>query len=188
MKRHNYELKEEIKNLEMKEFLQLCSANTVAPIAIVLALCLRAGDWKIEHKSRTESLLIYFNRNFSTRSIERSISTLDKLGWLTSSGQEVSTPEKKEREVKTGIYGIFLGKKVYVGQSKDIAKRWDTHRSNMRNGFHRYAPLNYKVDECEFKILTESKIEKLNIMEIVQANLLKAEGYEILNENNFPMA
>jgi hypothetical protein len=58
----------------------------------------------------------------------------------------------------------------------------------MTEGIHNYAPLNHKVDECEFKILTESKIEKLNIMEIVQANLLKAEGYEILNENNFPMA
>ena len=185
MGRHSYKLKEEIKKLEMKELLSLCLANNVGAATMAMAIAFHSGDWRLPNCGRQESLLIYFDRKTNSRTIQHGILTLDRLGWLTSSGQK---EKKEEQEVKTGIYGIFLGKKVYVGQSKDIAKRWETHRSKMRNGVHGYAPLNYRVDECEFKILTESKIEKLNIMEIVQANLLKAEGYEILNENNFPMA
>lgn len=71
----------------------------------------------------------------------------------------------------TGIYKIenLIDKKVYIGQSKDIVKRWSNHKSNAFDiNSHSYdyplyrAIRKYGIENFDFSILEECLIEELN--------------------------
>lgn len=67
----------------------------------------------------------------------------------------------------TGIYGIEDVKtgNIYVGHSKDIAKRWSNHSSFLKDGVHRYKELQeaYNLDckRIKYTILEECTKEML---------------------------
>ena len=44
----------------------------------------------------------------------------------------------KETEIISGVYMIFntKNKKVYIGQSVDIYKRWKSHKDNLKKNKH----------------------------------------------------
>ena len=71
----------------------------------------------------------------------------------------------------TGIYKIenLINHKVYIGQSKDINKRWTNHKSDAFNSFsHSYnyplyrAIRKYGIENFDFTILEECLVEELN--------------------------
>lgn len=74
-------------------------------------------------------------------------------------------------QVTTGIYKIenMLNGKVYIGQSKNIGRRWTQHKQrSMENGCKEYDyPLyrafrKYGIDNFDFSILEECSEETLN--------------------------
>lgn len=70
----------------------------------------------------------------------------------------------------TGIYKIenTITGEVYVGQSKNIEKRWANHRSNYKakNKVRKYALYRdmryYGIDKFKFEVLEECKIDELD--------------------------
>jgi group I intron endonuclease len=61
------------------------------------------------------------------------------------------------KEKKTGIYKISNKEdgKIYIGQAKDIEKRWKTHKRGQ-----------YPEDKFTYEILMECDLEQLNFWEI----------------------
>lgn len=89
-----------------------------------------------------------------------------------------------------GIYKIenLINHKVYIGQSKNIAQRWKEHRycisSNKNEKYPLYKAIHkYGIENFEFSVLQECKIEQLNELEIYWINKYNSfkEGY---NQNN----
>ena len=77
-----------------------------------------------------------------------------------------------EKEKICGIYCIenLINKKKYIGQSRNIYKRWNFHKSNFNNKHHSNYCLQeawneYCADNFRFYILEECGIEDLNIRE-----------------------
>jgi group I intron endonuclease len=62
-----------------------------------------------------------------------------------------------KKEIKTGIYKIKnkTDNKIYIGQAKDIEKRWKTHKRT-----------KYPEDLFSYEILMECDLEQLNFWEI----------------------
>ena len=60
-------------------------------------------------------------------------------------------------EKKTGIYKITNKEdgKIYIGQAKDLEKRWETHRKT-----------KYPEDQFTYEIIMECDLEQLNFWEI----------------------
>ena len=58
----------------------------------------------------------------------------------------------------SGIYKIenLINHKVYIGQSKDINKRWSRHRTNEHNIHLRRAFEKYGIENFSFEILIET--------------------------------
>lgn len=76
------------------------------------------------------------------------------------------------REIICGIYKItnLVNGKIYIGQSKDIYKRWKEHRYNIANKKYESCILykaikKYGIDNFEFSVVESCKIEDLNIRE-----------------------
>lgn len=68
-----------------------------------------------------------------------------------------------------GIYSILntSNGKIYIGQSRDIEKRWSNHKSALRNNHHKSSHLQsawnkYGEDAFEFNILENCSKEDLN--------------------------
>lgn len=55
--------------------------------------------------------------------------------------------ETDEIEPIAGVYGIWCGDEVYVGQSSNIMARWETHMSELRNRKHKTPRLQSLYDE-----------------------------------------
>lgn len=77
------------------------------------------------------------------------------------------------REVLTGIYKItnVVNNKVYIGQSKDINKRWYSHRSELNGNKHNNEHLQnswnkYGCDSFKFEIVELCEQSELNNKEI----------------------
>lgn len=82
------------------------------------------------------------------------------------------------RKVKTGIYIVTnnINGKVYIGQSRNIKKRWGVHKNFPFNENNKKYPQyhtvfyralrKYGLENFEFKILEECSIELLNEREI----------------------
>ncbi|NFN94915.1 endonuclease [Clostridium botulinum] len=88
-----------------------------------------------------------------------------------------------------GIYGIEDVKKgnIYVGQSKDIAKRWSNHVSFMKKGEYRYTELQeaYTDDSkrIKFTILEECTVENLADREDFWIkHVQKIDGWNLINK------
>ena len=105
------------------------------------------------------------------------------LRWLRSEGlidhKRLTTGQS---EVKCGIYQIKTEKGVYVGQSKQIDKRWKDHERSIKNDLHRYIKSN---DVFEFSILEECSIQDLHAKELLWANKIHSDGETVLNKANF---
>lgn len=84
----------------------------------------------------------------------------------------------KETEIISGIYMIFntKNKKVYIGQSVDIYKRWKSHKTNLEKNKHECDLLQFEYNKEENK-----NIFKFSIVEIVddQYKLLEREKFYI---------
>lgn len=71
-----------------------------------------------------------------------------------------------------GIYYIknLINNKIYIGQSVDITKRFNTHKHRLRNNFHENTHLqssfnNYGEENFEFGLIKASKERYLNRLE-----------------------
>lgn len=88
-----------------------------------------------------------------------------------------------------GIYAVVnkTTGKYYIGKSKNIERRWISHRCNMKQeicskDFNRYlhnAALKYGVDDFEFIIL--QKFSKFNDEQLSEAELFWIEFYDSTN-------
>lgn len=80
-----------------------------------------------------------------------------------------------------GIYKIEnkINKKVYIGQSVDIHKRWNAHRSELTRGVHYNDYLQrswnkYGSDNFEFSVIEECKEDELDNREIYWIDFYKS--------------
>lgn len=89
-----------------------------------------------------------------------------------------------------GIYKIenLINHKVYIGQSRNIEKRWNRHKSTILNqNDHNYEnPLyrairKYGIENFQFSILEKCSIEELNQKEIYWINFYNSffNGYNL---------
>lgn len=87
-----------------------------------------------------------------------------------------------------GIYCIknLINGKVYIGQSKDIEKRWKEHRLRLkskRKSAIKDAFIKYGINNFSFNIIEECKIEELNEKEIYYISFYdstnKEKGYNL---------
>lgn len=93
-------------------------------------------------------------------------------------------------KIKTsGIYGIENVKtgEIYVGHSKDIAKRWSTHSTNLKNGTHYYKELqdgyNKNPSNIKYFIFTTCKESELTEQEDYYIKyVMKVDGWKLINK------
>jgi hypothetical protein len=109
--KYNYELKNEIQQLEMRELLNLCLENRLSGTTIALVVALQSGDWKLEDNSRQRSLLSYFDHKTSLRNLQLCIKCLADLGWLEPMAYKEPEEKGEDQAIKTGIYGKSTEKK-----------------------------------------------------------------------------
>lgn len=93
---------------------------------------------------------------------------------------------RKLNAYKRGVYLISSPDGVYVGQSKNIKSRWNSHKNEVNLGIHRYFK-NVQLDDLKFEIVCECEEDKLLVKELLVAQKLKSEGKTVLNEDNFTL-
>jgi group I intron endonuclease len=81
----------------------------------------------------------------------------------------------------TGIYKITnrVNQKFYIGQSKDIEKRWKDHKqekSRKQNTILQRAFAKYGIENFDFEVLQECTKEELNELEVKYIAEFKAQG------------
>ena len=92
----------------------------------------------------------------------------------------------------SGIYKIenLINHKVYIGQSKDINKRWSRHRTNEHNIHLRRAFEKYGIENFSFEILIETY--DLDYWEIFLIQIYHSmdyeNGYNIYEGGNVPIS
>lgn len=92
----------------------------------------------------------------------------------------------------SGIYKIenLINHKVYIGQSKDINKRWSRHRTNEHNIHLRRAFKKYGIENFSFEILIETY--DLDYWEIFLIQIYHSmdyeNGYNIYEGGNVPIS
>lgn len=107
--------------------------------------------------------------------------------------------EYDETEVISGIYAIecSLGKKIYIGESNNIYKRWNEHITDLKKKRHHNQNLQYDYnilgfEHFEFKILQPVNADDIEpeykqymnyIYENIYMNMYKSE-YELYNIEN----
>lgn len=69
------------------------------------------------------------------------------------------------------VYGIYHNDKcLYIGQSKNVKVRWDTHRKDIKNKKHKIKQLNkYSVDELDFKVMCEVNTDNSLVTMLTEA-------------------
>lgn len=99
----------------------------------------------------------------------------------------------------SGIYAIecSLGKKIYIGESNNIYKRWNEHITDLKKKRHHNQNLQYDYnilgfEHFEFKILQPVNVDDIEpeykqymnyIYENIYMNMYKSE-YELYNIEN----
>lgn len=77
--------------------------------------------------------------------------------------------------MNSGIYLIQVGDRKYVGQAKNINKRWTQHKSELRNNNHPNCYMqrlyNKYKDQFEFLVLEYCDEDELNDREVYYINL-----------------
>lgn len=88
-----------------------------------------------------------------------------------------------------GIYGIedIETGNFYIGQSKDIAKRWSNHTSHLKAGDYRYVELQEAYSEdskrIKFTILEECDADELYERESYYMEYVKkVDGWNLINK------
>ena len=97
--------------------------------------------------------------------------------------------------MKMKVIGIYLIEDIltgnaYVGQSKDIAKRWSCHTSHLKAGDYKYKELQEAyIDNpkrIKFTILEECKEEELTEREQYYMEYVnKIEGWILINKQKY---
>lgn len=93
------------------------------------------------------------------------------------------------KEVVSGIYSIrFPGSpnSIYIGQSKDVAKRWKEHLSTARTGKQSHLPIyrafaKYGIENAIFTILEQCSEDELLLAESIWDSRFKGRGYKMYN-------
>ena len=80
-----------------------------------------------------------------------------------------------EQEIISGIYCITnkINNKKYIGQSKNIYKRWKQHKNKIKSNDNNYlynAIRLYGLENFSFEIIEECSIDELNEREIYYIN------------------
>lgn len=90
--------------------------------------------------------------------------------------------------METGIYLIQCGDRKYVGQARDIAKRWREHIRLLENNKHNNHYLqniwNKYKDKFEFLVLETCNIDELNDKEVYwinELNTLSPSGMNLIH-------
>lgn len=68
----------------------------------------------------------------------------------------------------TGVYGIAINNKLYIGSSLDVKRRWVQHKSNLTRNCHCNQKLQHaynKHKKIKFFMLEECNVEKLCLKE-----------------------
>jgi hypothetical protein len=151
------------------------------------AMCFMLTEEKNNFIDRSDFISKALKRNigFCRRSVQRVLSNLIIDGTILEKNPDPrAKSSRREKEIATsGIYGIFLDNSVYVGLSKNIDERWIKHRIQISNKTHSY--FHCESNELEFKVLHRCEEDRLHKCELLMAQKLKTEGFNVLNENNF---
>lgn len=105
-------------------------------------------------------------------------------GYVTSKG--VADMNILTRKI-CGVYKItnLINGKVYIGQSRDIHKRWIDHRRKspyLSNIYLHRAIRKHGIENFRFEVLEECRIDQLNDLErkyIIRYKSLKPNGYNL---------
>ena len=86
----------------------------------------------------------------------------------------------------SGIYGIFQGNRVYIGQSSDIDRRWYEHKSDLKLNQHHCQFLQniynkHGLSSLEFSILEVCSVSELNDLETKVWEDYEAKGFTMMN-------
>jgi group I intron endonuclease len=81
--------------------------------------------------------------------------------------------------MKCGIYKIYncINKKIYIGQSEDIERRWQQHKYGKGNKHLRSSFLKYGLINFEFIILEECENDKITLTQREQYYIDLFESY-----------
>ena len=151
------------------------------------AMCFMLMEEKNNFIDRSDFISKALKRNigYCRRSVVRVLSSLIIDGIILETNPDPrATSSRREKEIATsGIYGIFLENYVYIGLSKNISARWKAHRILLNNNTHSY--FDCEESELRFTILHECEECHLAKCEILMAQKLKTQGYNVVNEANF---
>ncbi len=95
--------------------------------------------------------------------------------------------------VKCGIYGIVnkQEKKVYIGKSNDIERRWKEHKNELSKGTHRNKALqesynNYGADAFIYKIIELCPESQYGLIELEYINkyATKGKAYNVYSDKD----
>ena len=88
-----------------------------------------------------------------------------------------------------GVYAIInnADRKIYIGQSSNIAKRLEKHKSAMKNGKHIYNELNdgFQAGKIHFRILRKENIhDRRLLLEKIYIYTALNKGLNLYNHSN----
>lgn len=184
--------------MKLEDILKL-SQKKLSGLDILLYYCLKELSMDNNMPSLAQEIKPYF-KDYSFAGIHKCLSKLEQVGLITTfldergrrakiyfNELETPTIEKKEiKKPKCGIYKIYNNSKVYVGQSKNIQERWKSHKQKMIRDIHPYFK-KQEIGQVSYEILEECKTSELGIKEILWAQRLKDNDFEILNQENFTL-
>lgn len=88
------------------------------------------------------------------------------------------------------MIGIYLIKnkitnECYIGQSKDINKRWNNHKNNVGNSkYNLYSDISfYGLSNFDFSVIEECGISELDSREMYWIKKYQEDGYSLYNIN-----
>jgi len=86
----------------------------------------------------------------------------------------------------SGIYGIFQGNRVYIGQSSGIDHRWETHKSDLKLNKHHCQFLQrvynkYGLSSLQFSTLEVCQLSGLDDLETKVWEDYEAKGFTMMN-------
>ena len=138
--------------MKLKDILTL-SEKKLSGLDIMLYYCLKELSVDNKMPALSQEVIPYF-KQYSYRGVIKSLLRLEQHGLVTTFLNERGNREKiyfneieapalvLERKIvtepKCGIYKIYNKFNVYVGQSRNIQKRWKDHKIQINRGIHPY--------------------------------------------------
>ena len=91
------------------------------------------------------------------------------------------------------MIGIYLIKnnitnEVYIGQSKNIERRWTNHKNNVgKSKYNLYSDISfYGLSNFDFSVIEECDISALDSREMYWIKKYQEDGYSLYNINGVP--